>query len=106
METRSFVLLIAALGVSACSSTELLPGRCDSTSDCAPGLTCNLDRTLQGNGRCVAIEDGAAGSTGDGSPDTSSDVGGSAGTGGTGGSDGGPIDAHEVKPGCASSAEC
>src|SRR5450432_1230322 len=115
METKVLVLLVAALGTLAC--TELAPGRCDSTSDCSPGLTCNLDRTLQGNGRCVSpvdggTPDGAAGAAGDGGDATMNEAGGTSGTGGAG-HDGGAGDADasmevapDVKPACTSSAGC
>ncbi len=48
---------VATLTVVGCS-THLNPGRCDSTSDCQSmagyqGFVCNLDPTLQGDGRCV-----------------------------------------------------
>src|SRR5450432_2133860 len=111
METKVLVLLVAALGTSAC--TELAPGRCDGTSDCAAGLTCNLDRTLQGNGRCVSpvdggTPDGAAGAASDGGDATVNEAGGTSGTSAAG-HDGGAGDADasmEMKPACASSTEC
>jgi hypothetical protein len=106
METKVLFLLVAALGILAC--TELAPGRCDSTSDCAVGLTCNLDRTPQGNGRCVSPADGsgldgAAGGAGEGG---TTGTGGAGHDGGTGGSDASMEVAPEVKPGCSSSVEC
>src|SRR5579863_7300873 len=109
METKVVVLIVAVLGTSAC--TELAPGRCDSTSDCAPGLTCNLDRTLQGNGRCVSpmdggTPDGAAGAAGEGGDATMNEAGGTSGIGAAG-HDGGAGDAApEVPPACTSSTEC
>lgn len=122
MKTTLAIAVLAALLGSACTSS-FLPGRCDQTTDCAPGLVCNVDRTLEGNGRCVAPEDGghpdgsagaagdsgAAGSGGGGSPDGASGATGGAGSdgsAGSAGSDGGMDTPPEVKPSCTSSSEC
>lgn len=55
---RTLILTVAAL--AAACRTELKPGRCEKTNDCSPGLLCNLDRTPQGNGRCVPACSNAA----------------------------------------------
>jgi hypothetical protein len=48
-------------------SSELRPGRCNQTSDCAAGLVCDLSPTPQGNGRCVENDGGQVDADGGGS---------------------------------------
>lgn len=100
MRFRS-ILLVAVLAAPACWSTELLPGRCDQTSDCAPGFRCNLDPTPQGNGRCVPLDDGGTPDGAAGAPEASAGMGGSTGIDGGAGAGG-----SDAKPGCTSSAAC
>jgi hypothetical protein len=117
MNGHRLLLLLSIVGAPACWST-FQPGRCDQTSDCGPGLVCNLDPTPQGDGRCVSPGDGSvpdsAGGSGEGGRghDAGLDA---AGTGGsaTAGQDGAAgaagADAHdgpEVKPGCTVSTDC
>jgi hypothetical protein len=120
------LLLLLVLAAPACWST-FLPGRCDKTSDCGPGLVCDLTPTPELDGRCVMPDaggqvDGAAGGAGQGdggrdtvmsgaagAGDSGQDAG--AGVGGGGGSGRAGSDASgdvvpEVKPGCTSSTDC
>jgi hypothetical protein len=101
--------LIASL--VACTS-QFLPGRCDKTSDCVAGQTCNLDRTLEGNGRCVAITapDGAADGSdanAEGPPDAKSDAPKACTAASCSGA-AAPIcdSASKVCRGCASASDC
>ena len=77
-----FIALVVILELAGCH-TDLNPGRCNSSSDCPTGQTCDLTQ----NGVCVcntpACADGGAGTGGTGGGTT-----GLAGSGGTGGSAG------------------
>lgn len=54
------LLLLGTLAAAVGCYTELKPGRCLTTRDCASGLSCNNDPNPQGNGRCVPRCTGAA----------------------------------------------
>ena len=92
----SLALGLLVLGGLACLHKDLNPGRCNSTSDCPAGQTCDL--SPQANGTCVCGSsscDGGAGATGSGR----------GGVGGTITHDGGGA-AGAAGQGCQSNAQC
>lgn len=68
------------LSAGACHK-DLNPGRCNSTSDCPAGQTCDLTQ----NGVCVCNSAGCMDGGGQGGGGTAGGMGGMAGTGGTAG---------------------
>jgi hypothetical protein len=92
----SLALGLLVLGGFACVHKDLNPGRCNSTSDCPAGQTCDL--SPQANGTCVCGSsscEGGAGATGSGR----------GGVGGTITHDGGGA-AGAAGQGCQSNAQC
>jgi hypothetical protein len=93
--------VVAFLGIAGCHK-QLNPGRCNSTSDCLTGQTCDLTQ----NGVCVCN-----------SPECVDGGGTGAATGGTGGAvasggaagtttDDGGIDSSDAPHGCQSRSDC
>ena len=106
---RAFVLSGIVVVVAGCH-TQLRPGRCDRTSDCAPGFVCDLAPTPQGNGRCVAMVD-AGGDGTDARPEDGGVEAGDSDGGGDGSADTVPeclrdLDCPEARPACSSNGMC
>lgn len=105
MSTRSLALFASVVLLVACKN-DLLPGRCDKASDCPSGQTCNLDRSANGNGRCIPTGSSDGGLDGDASEDSKNDGATPCGSGSCSVTT--PVcDAASKKcRACASSAEC
>ncbi len=96
MTKRLFATSLCLLALSAvgCPHSDLNPGRCNSTSDCPSGQTCDL--SPQANGTCVCNSSGCAGSG----------TGGTAGSAGATAGQGGGAVGGGAGQGCQSSAQC
>jgi hypothetical protein len=100
---RSLITVVVAFfGLAGCHK-QLNPGRCNSTSDCLTGQTCDLTQ----NGVCVCNSPECADGGGTGGAATGG-TGGAVASGGAAGTttDDGGIDSSDAPHGCQSRSDC
>lgn len=96
-----FTVVVAFFGLAACHP-QLNAGRCNSTTDCPTGQTCDLTQ----NGVCVCSSPGCADGGGTGGSATGGTGGGAASGGVAGTTDGGGKDSSDASHGCQSRSDC
>ena len=96
-----FIALVVFLELAGCH-TDLNPGRCNSSSDCSTGQTCDLTQ----NGVCVCSSPGCTDGGGTGGAATSGTGGGAATGGSAGTTDGGGKDSSDASHACQSRSDC